>query len=238
MHDINIDFTLTDGTHDEIMYLSPQTKYEKLTSNKDIHRSKRNNEIKQMNYECIYLYWATDLLPHEFDYNIGISEDKSIYYVASPPKSRNYTAFTNVCRNKGINWINVNPWRTPVSFEDNKQMMKHSLLCPDFRPTGTEQDTAEFGIKNGKNHLEIGYLPCRVLKAISYGKLGITDSIHVKKILGEHVLFHPDMNVLYEMAMEERTHREHLISAMRHVQENHTYVQRGRDLIRAILQKQ
>ena len=237
IHDVNNDFTLTDGTHEDISYLSTETKYEKITSNKDLHKSKRNNEIKKMNYECIYMYWATDLLPHEFDYNVGKSENPFIYYVASPPECKNYTAFSDICKKNGLKLISVNPWRTPVSFEDNKEMMRHSIICPDFRPTGVEKDTIEFGVKNGKNHMEIGYLPCRVLKAISYGKIGMTDSVHVKKILGEHVLYNPDMEILFQMAMSERNNTAKIVSAMKYVEENHTYVQRGRDMIRAILKK-
>ena len=88
---------------------------------------------------------------------------------------------------------------------------------------------------NGKNHLEIGYLPCRVLKAISYGKIGITDSIHVKNILKEHVIYDKNMEVLFEIAIRERNNYEKIVSAMKYIEENHTYVQRARDLIRALM---
>jgi hypothetical protein len=84
--------------------------------------------------------------------------------------------------------------------------------------------------------MEIGYLPCRVLKAISYGQLGITDCIHIKNILNEHVIYHDNMETLFQMSIHERTNKERIIKAMKYVQERHTYVNRARDLIRAILQ--
>lgn len=235
-HDQNHDFKLDDGTHDGIIYLSDETKYEKLTSNIGVTKKNRG-ALKPMNYECIYLYWGTDLLPHEFDFeNIDISQGKQIYYIATKTHSVNYMRFVNTCIQNKIAWINVNPWETPISFEDNRRLMKRSLLCPDFRPIGTAKDVQEYGPINGKNHLTIGYLPCRVLKAISYGHIGITDSRHVKCILKEHVIYHPDMETLFRMAMKERTNVDMIKVAMKHVQEKHTYVQRAKDLLRAILQ--
>jgi hypothetical protein len=237
IHDINNDFKLDDGTHEGIIQLSNETKYEKLSSNKDIHLKNRGETIKPMNYECIYLYWATDLLPHEFNYDDMYNrKDGCVYYVGSPVNSINYLHFRHICQANNIGWVTFNPWNNPISFEDNQLAMKHSLLCPDFRPVGTESDVQEFGEKNGKNHLAIGYLPCRVLKAISYGNIGITDSYLVKQILGEHVLYDPDMNKLFQMAINERQNYARIQAAMKFIQENHTYVNRARDLIRAIIQ--
>jgi hypothetical protein len=237
IHDVNNDFKLDDGTHNDLIYLSEETKYEKLYSNKDLHVSKRGNEIKQMNYECIYLYWATDLFPHEFDFdNIPDKQNPVIYYIGSNAISTNLHKFKEICQKNKIQWIQNNPWVSPVSFEENRRLMKLSLLCPDFRSTGTLRDIEEFGLKNGKNHMEIGYLPCRVLKAISYGHLGITDCVHIKNILKEHVVFHDNMEILFQMAISERNNKERIKNAMKHVQEKHTYVHRARDLIRAILQ--
>jgi hypothetical protein len=45
------------------------------------------------------------------------------------------------------------------------------------------------------------------------------------------------MEILFQMAMSERNNTVKIVSAMKYVEENHTYVQRGRDLIRAIMEK-
>ena len=119
---------------------------------------------------------------------------------------------------------------------ENKHYMQKSILSPDFRPIGTSEDTRIFGIKNGKNHLEIGYLPCRVLKTISYGQIGLTDSIHVKKILGEHVIYEENMVDLFNSAMKERTNIDRIRKAMDYVKDNHTYINRAIELIRALCQ--
>jgi hypothetical protein len=234
IHDINNDFNLDDGTH-TLIDISPHSKYEKLTTNKDIHVSKRGHPVKEMNYECIYLYWGTDLLPHEFNYNdINIQRENVIYYIGSGVQSINYPNFRRICENNRIQWVTSDPWQSPKTFEMNKLLMQKSILAPDFRPTGTADDVRLFGVKNGKNHLETGYLPCRVLKAISYGHLGITDSRYVKEILGEHVIYSSNMNELFSMAMKERNNKERIINAMKYVQNNHTYVNRAIELVRAL----
>jgi hypothetical protein len=236
IHDINNDFHLDDGTH-SLIELTPHAKYEKLYSNKDIHKSNRGDSITKMNYECIYLYWGTDLLPHEFNYaDISIPKENVVNYVGSGCNSNNYREFRMVCSKNGIQWKISDPWRSPLSFEENKLLMQKSILAPDFRPTGTSHDTELFGIKNGKNHLEIGYLPCRVLKAISYGQLGITDSKYVKAILGDHVIYDSNMENLFVLAMKERTNTYQILNAMKFVQENHTYVNRAIELIKALCQ--
>ena len=79
MRDINYDFKLDDGTHN-LIELSNETKYERLTSNRDLYKK----ELTQIDYESIYMYWATDLLPHEFDYNIQVTHEPIIYYIGSP----------------------------------------------------------------------------------------------------------------------------------------------------------
>jgi len=236
IHDCNIDFKRDDGTH-TLIDLTPHAKYEKLTSNKDIHASKRGNLIKPMNYECVYIYWGTDLLPHEFNYeDINIPKENSVYYIGSGIQSNNYPMFMNICLRNGIQWITSDPWSSPLSFESNKLLIQESILAPDFRPIGTEDDTKIYGLKNGKNHLETGYLPCRVLKAISYGQLGITDSKYVKDILGDHVVYDSDMEKLFSIAMKERTNKCKILNAMKYVQENHTYVNRAIELIKVLCQ--
>jgi len=235
IHDVNNDFKLDDGTHENIIHISNYAKYEKLYSNKDIHSSKRNNTITKMNYECVYIYWATDLLPHEFCFDdMYIPKENAVYYIGSPHNSTNLNQFKICCMQNNISWMNSNPWQTPLNFDDNKTLMQRSILCPDFRPLCSYQDIQEFGIKNGKNHLEIGYLPCRVLKAISYGQRAITDSKYVKQILNEHVLYHPDMNELFRMAMNERNDYDKIRNAMVFVQSNFTYVNRAHELIQCL----
>jgi hypothetical protein len=42
------------------------------------------------------------------------------------------------------------------------------------------------------------------------------------------------MNELFSMAMKERNNKERIINAMKYVQNNHTYVNRAIELVRAL----
>lgn len=236
IHDDSNDYKLDDGTHN-IIQLSDQTKYEKLYNNAGLHISKRGSYIKNMNYEAIYIYWGTDLLPHEFNFDdINIIPENVIYYIGTPTNSYNSHYFQDVCKKCNIQFVSINPWHNPISFEETKTLMQRSLICPDFRPTGTQYHIEKFGLKNGWNMLENGYLPCRVLKAMSYGKLGITDSANVKQILGDSVIYHPDMLELFKLCMEKHSDKDFIHRGMKHIQDNHTYIHRARDLLRALMQ--
>jgi hypothetical protein len=233
MHDCNYNFKIKNPIN-----LSDTTRYEKLTNDEGVAPEKRNNKITDMNYEAVYMYWATDLLPCEI--NLELADDKNlkkniIYYIGSPHNSKNFISFKIACRRKKINVVNVNPWEKPISFEENMKLMRQSILSPDFRPIGNDNDVKQYGIKNGKNHLEIGYLPCRVLKTISYGRLGITDSLKVKEILGEHVEYNSDMNKLLDKCLVEKDNIDRIKKAMLFIKENHTYIHRVRDMMRALL---
>jgi hypothetical protein len=124
-----------------------------------------------------------------------------------------------------------------VSYEENIALMKASYCAPDFRTRGCEEKAREFGKMNGTNHLDIGYIPCRVLKAISYGQTGITNSPRVKAILGEHVEYVADPAAVLEVIERRKSDVGWRQAAMRHVAERHTFLQRARDLARALMMR-
>lgn len=233
INDVNISWK-KEGRN--IISLSDFTQYEKLENNEDVNSRHRGDVISPMKYECIYLYWATDLLPHEFNYeSVNKIREKKIYYIGSSYETQNYSCFKNCAEQHGIEWIKSDPWSTPISFEENRRLIENSFLAPDFRPTGTDGDVATFGFKNGKNHLAIGLVPCRIFKNISYGQVGITDSAGIKAFCKEHVEYDEDMSILFDKASEQSTNIEKIKKSMKWVEENHTYIHRVRDLIRAIM---
>lgn len=236
INDININFKLDDGSHN-IELLSEFTKYELITSDKHMGFVNENKKIKNTNYEAIYLYWATDLLPHEFDYSkITINRENIIYYVGSSV-TNNCNIFIKEAQKHRIKFVHINPWKNPISFEENRQLIEKSFLAPDFRPSSTQKDIDMYGIKNGKNHIENGYVPCRVFKNISYGQLGITDSLNVKKLFGEHVEYSSDISELFDKSLKNIINYDKIKNAMDYVKNNHTYLHRVRDLLRAIMKK-
>ena len=234
IHDFNYDYKLPENP----VYLSRDTLYERVKDDSAV-ASRRSRSINQTEYEAVYMYWATDLLPHEFNYNDAenIVNTNTIHYIGSIGENHPFTQFKHIGEQLGFNVVHHNPWSNPMSYEDNIKLMKDSYCVPDFRSHGDASKQAEYGKMNGTNHLDIGYMPCRVLKAISYGRTGITNSKRVKEILGEFVEYAETPADVFEINERYKAKIEWRKRSMRHVAENHTFLQRVRDLARALQMK-
>jgi hypothetical protein len=234
-HDVNYEFTLDDGTH-RLESLSQDVLYEKLSTNSGLSKDFTGPIPMPLHYECVYMYWATDLFPWEINYeDAKHTPENKIHYVGTPYGNKRLEAFKKITEERGINWILHNPWDKPISFEANRTHIRDSILAPDFRPESSQEDIDKYGIYNGKNHLAIGYIPCRLFKNISYGHLPPTDSPHAHALLGDAVVYDKDLCQLVEKGLEAQKDVERKIRAMRLVAERHTYIHRARDLLRAIL---
>ena len=130
--------------------------------------------------------------------------------------------FKRSCESAGIQFIHHDPWKAAVSNEESIRLSKLSYCMPDFRTK----------IDYGK----IGYIPCRVFKAISYGHTGITNSMHVKEVLGDYVEYAETPNEILSIVKKRENDVAWREKAMQYVKENHTFLQRVRDLAR-ILQR-
>lgn len=168
--------------------------------------------------KTLYQPWATDLLPDEIDINNAIKSNKNepnIYYIGT--SHDNHVAinkFRNSLIGTGKNLILT----SKVSDTENINLIIKSFVSIDLR---------------GDWHIECGYLPCRVFKNISYGRITGTNSAHVKKIFGDHVIYEPNPSLLYSKMVEaEQTQTiEQIQSAMLFVKNNHTFVNRIKNLL-------
>src|SRR5947207_3036609 len=72
-------------------------------------------------YECAYVYWATDLLPHEFNESDIKSERNKdrIYVCGTNYHTPNKEAFIKAAQKRGIQFIQNDCWNNPISFDDN-----------------------------------------------------------------------------------------------------------------------
>jgi hypothetical protein len=234
IHDFNYDYKLPENP----VYLSADTLYEVVPDDSAV-ASKRGRPISKRPYEVIYMYWATDLLPHEFNYeDAEVRHDTQvIHYVGSMGGDHPFHNFKRQADALGYNVIHHDPWSRPVSYDENIRLMKESYCAPDFRSHGDADKRAQYGQMNGTNHLDIGYIPCRVMKAISYGHTGLTNSKRVKEILGEFVEYTPDPVDVFEAVEKRKNDIEWRKRSMQHVADNHTFLQRVRDLARALQMK-
>jgi len=193
---------------------------------------KTNQKVKVVNdyvdyemddYDKVYISWATNLLPEEFDENdIYLERENSIYYSGTISPSgvcenySNFIPFIDACRKNNINFIHNDPWSNPLSTEEVIARTKKSILGIDIR---------------GPQHLKQGLLTCRVFKNISYGHLGLTNSSTVYEELDGNCIFNVDTEQLFYDGMENRSNYNLIKSGMKFVKENHTYINRIHSLI-------
>jgi hypothetical protein len=236
-HDCNNDWKLDDGTH-TLVNLSQDVLYEALKSNSGVAPEFRGTKSSLMNYEAVYMTWPTDLLPWEIDLKDAEprAREQAIHYIGTPYGNKRLEQFQQLAKDQGIEFVHHDPWTKPIGFQEAKEFVQRSILAPDFRPESSVEDKAYYGELNGKNHLAIGYIPCRLYKNISYGHLPLTDSPHAAEHFGDAVVFDKDIEQLIKKGLEAQHDIERKHRAMKMIAERHTYLHRARDLLRAILQ--
>lgn len=210
--------------------ISDATYYEKLFDNSGL--AKYHNNPKKMDYECIYTCWATDLLPEEIkEENIMYPREKCIYWCGSYSAGNNpeLRKFVMESEKNGLPVKFNNPWQKPLSYEDVYNLTIKSFLSPDIRCSGDPGKIAQG--ETGTCHKSIGYIPCRILKAISYGHLGVTNSKHVYELLDKQVIYNADESKLFYDAIKERENHYLIKQQMKIVKEKHTYINRINDLL-------
>ena len=213
--------------------ISECTYHEILHNNGGIARF-HNNPVP-MEYECIYTCWATDLLPDEIkEENIYRERENKIYWFgsANPSNTKEIGIFYGECIKNGIEFITNNPWSNPKSFDEVQEYTKKSLMSPDFRSSG---DPGKIAMgETGTCHKQIGYIACRLLKAISYGHLGITNSKRAYELLEKKVIYNDNEQQLFYDARKEIKNFELIKEQMSIVREKHTYLNRIQDLLQCL----
>lgn len=231
LHDSVYDYNLNTKINNFSVTNLPDsmTYYESSACVDDLNKQFRNDNKDAGFYEAIYMFWATDLLPHEICYDdrfIKPSFPHEMIFVGSigSGNDREVRKFFDGCQNNNIICRHVNPWHRPVSFEEGKRMVQQSVIAPDIR-----------GASNPKsNHKEIGYIACRLFKNISYGKLGVTNSPRVKELFGENVLLETQEDQIASLCLQNIGDSDYILKQMKWVAENHTYINRVKDLLSVV----
>jgi hypothetical protein len=171
--------------------------------------------------ELIYIPWATDLLPHEIDENIKNLESfeiKNISNFIGMPLEHN-SQLNEVLKKYNIEYqnyggtFNKNSERNK-SIEENMKLIQESIIAPALQ-TQWQKD----------NH----YIPCRIFKNISYGKMGITNNETVYNLFDKKIIYSENIEELVNEALEfnKREDKFSIIKElMINVRDNHTYVNR------------
>jgi hypothetical protein len=210
--------------------ISDCTYYEKLHDNGGL--AKYHDRPVPMEYECVYTCWATDLLPHEIkDEYVELPKDNKIYWFGSANhrNTREIAIFYEECVKNGIEFLTNDPWQNPQAFDVVQEYTQRSLMSPDFRGGGDPRKIA-LG-ETGTCHKSIGYIACRLLKSISYGHLGITNSRHAYELLEKTPVYNSDEKQLFYDAVQQLNNHDLIRKQMAIVREKHTYLNRIHDLL-------
>jgi hypothetical protein len=210
--------------------ISNATYWERLHDNSGV--SSASDNPTRMEYEAMYTCWATDLLPDEIDdRSIMTQRENSIYWFGSarPENNAQVRKFSVEAEKNGIKFISNDPWVNPQSFETVREYTAKSFMSPDIRTAGDPNKIA-IG-ETGTCHKDIGYIACRLFKAISYGQLGVTNSKHMYDIMEESVIYDFDEASLFYKALPHMKDYELIKKQMNIVKEKHTFINRALDLM-------
>jgi hypothetical protein len=179
------------------------------------------DELIYFSQNCLYFPWATDLLPNEINDNINrvkegkITTKNEINIVGS-----NYFTVLNevqsFCKSKNINYNLISGPYNHVDYKINERVIQESILAPAVQV---------------KDQVDYGYIPCRIFKNISYGKMGLTNNHMVYLLFNGNIIYDRNIDALLTRGLEfEKKDSEYknsiLIPLMEFVRDKHTYLNR------------
>jgi hypothetical protein len=186
------------------------------------HNAKPLNNKKCFYLEqCIFMPWATDLLPHEINKNIELVNNNKIIcynginFVGMPVEP--WDKVKEFCKINNIKFSQVGGFSlNNISSEDNMKLIQQSILAPAVQC---------------KWQTDNGYIPCRIFKNISYGKMGLTNNKVVNELFDNKLIYSDNINELMKMGIQfeklnQKEKLKRLIPLMEDVRDNHTYLNR------------
>jgi spore maturation protein CgeB len=103
-----------------------------------------------------------------------------------------------------------------VDVGTNQRLIRESIIAPAIQ---------------SRWQCDNGYIPCRIFKNISYGKMGITNNETVYDLFDKQIIYDPDINEALKKGLQfERsspdTRKDAILQLMKTVRDNHTYLNR------------
>lgn len=184
-------------------------------------------------YNALYTYWATDLFPEEIDRNIDLipmldTSDKVINFVGSMTNVWNH--LYTICVQNNIEFnnygasFNVSSYKNKT-IKENMELIQKSLIAPAL------QDD---------NQVIKKYIPCRIFKNISYGKMGITNNKIVHELFDHKTIYNDDIvalcneGIYFETQSDPKVKHARVKELMDIVKDKHTYLNRIQTILRFV----
>jgi hypothetical protein len=179
--------------------------------------------------DTLHSVWATDLLPDEIDIEEAIrtfdNKKKAVVFIGTLTNCNRFGNYNQImpfvkeAQKDEYEWIHP---PNPIDHNTQKSLISSCLLAPAI--TGFWQQ-------------DVGYIPCRIFKTISYGCIGITNSKYVTDIIKNDCVYHQDSIELYKKTKEFLQQPNDIIKdilrrQMTNVKMNHTYINRIDDILK------
>ena len=176
-------------------------------------------------YNVVYFSWATNLMPEEIDLDWVNKERNNEYnfvgtiHAPRPNAEPLHQQFIEIVKNKGISFNHYDPNVNPATDEDHVGILQKSMFVPDFRPQEQKGNW---------------YLPCRVLKAISYGCLAVSDAPYLKNFIDDSILTSENAQEIFDIGVENQNNKELILHQMEIIKRDHTYLNRCRGILKIV----
>jgi len=173
----------------------------------------------------LYQPWATNLLPSEIDPDHTIAMQHK--------------------RRKQIFWIGSimgGPHRNDDKIQDLAQAAKgdgvqliHAKLQNDLQPRAIAESWIAPALQ-GSWQVDKGYVPCRVFKNLSFGRMTATNSQTVWDLFDQKLPYSPDTAEMYLKAKlwEENPDPQTLRELVQKVKDKHTFVNRINNILKVL----
>ncbi len=176
-------------------------------------------------YNVVYFSWATNLLPDEIDFD-WVNKQRNGEYnfvgtIHSPrPNSKPlHQDFIDIVKNKNITFNHYNPNINPATDQEHIGILQKSMFVPDFRPQEQKDNW---------------YVSCRVLKAISYGCLTVSDSSYLKNFIDDSLLVSEDAQEIFDLGMKNQYNKDLIVHQMEIIKRDHTYLNRCKGILQIV----
>ena len=173
-------------------------------------------------YNVVHFHYATNLLPEEIDLEWAKKRRNNEYnFVGTIHAPRLdceplHQQFIEIVKEKGLSFNHYNPNINPATDEEHVKILQDSMFVPDFRP-------AEQKVQR--------YVADRIMKAISYGCLVVSDCPYAKDFIDKDLLTSENAQEIFDLGMENQYNIELITHLMEIIKQDHTYMNRCKGLL-------
>jgi hypothetical protein len=187
--------------------------------------------------------WATDLLPNEFLYFNNSKKKKIIYHIGTLHGGEHMKGFVKACKENKIRLIVksgsnsfLKKIRFKFFFSKNKNKI-FNYIYNEINDSGKLINSSYINLalqpEIQVNGAKKSYIPCRIFKNISYGRLCGTNSKYVMNLFDGNIPYsNNSYDLFYKTYNMESGYNENKFKTIsKFVREKHTYLNRIKNIL-------